>query len=186
MYLENFGVLQNQLKVEEWFNVSRNKEIRCRFAGIHRNTLDEKFRVVLPAPFRHSNSEEILDGEFIVTPHEYGYLVVTPELIWEEENEDILQHHAENPIKAKQYLRFRHINSAQLRLDKLFRVVLPKGIRENLNFEGNENKQDIVILGTGEKFEIWPEQLHVGDSTALNWMSEISDEFEGKSYRKPK
>ena len=58
--------------------------LKCLFIGIHHLVLDEKNRLIFPAVFRKDNPPEVLDGKFIATPHESGYLIFRPEIVVEE------------------------------------------------------------------------------------------------------
>ena len=62
----------------------------CVFIGTHSAVLDEKSRMVMPAGFRKDNQPEVLNGDFYITPHREGFLVVRPAVIWNKYKHSIM------------------------------------------------------------------------------------------------
>ena len=55
----------------------------CVFIGTHAAVLDEKSRLVMPSGFRKDNTDAVLGGDFYITPHQDGFLIARPAVVWE-------------------------------------------------------------------------------------------------------
>ena len=60
------------------------------FIGTHSAVLDEKSRMVMPSWFRKDNPSEILTDDFYVTPHQEGFLIIRPAVVWQKYKHSIL------------------------------------------------------------------------------------------------
>lgn len=114
------------------------------FIGTHYHTLDDKFRVALPKPFRDQLSSGSvitygLDGAlFIFTADSWSKLV------------DKLQNLPLTSKPARDFLRLLTYHATPLDPDNHGRVLLP----ENLRQLGGLNKE-IVFAGALTRVEVW-------------------------------
>jgi len=152
----------------------------CVFIGTHSAVLDEKSRMVLPAGFRKDNPSEVLNGEFYITPHRDGFLVVRPTVIWEKYKSLILADTGLDGIQKRKFIRLLCNNSAKIKLDSQHRIVLNQGLRQKMEFTSNELRQKVVVVGCGDFLEIWPEAVYRGEEDATLELSSFIDNFDGR------
>lgn len=152
----------------------------CVFIGTHNAVLDEKSRMVLPAGFRKDNSEDVLGGDFYITPHRDGFLVVRPAVTWEEYKGLILEDSTLDSVQKRRFIRLLCNNSVKIKLDSQNRIVLNQGLRQKLEFGDDGPRQKIVIIGSGDFLEIWPENLYRGEEDATLELSSFIDKFDGR------
>ncbi|MCW5876644.1 MAG: division/cell wall cluster transcriptional repressor MraZ [Anaerolineales bacterium] len=116
------------------------------FTGEHHHTLDAKGRLTIPARYR-----ELLDeGGFIGLGFDSNVLAVMPRKFYEEMSSQIKRQSITNP-NMRQFSRFWHSQTEKIVLDKSGRIMVPQLLRTKRGLDG-----DVVIVGTGEYFELWP------------------------------
>jgi division/cell wall cluster transcriptional repressor MraZ len=152
----------------------------CVFIGTHSAVLDEKARMVLPAGFRKDNQPEVLNGDFYITPHRDGFLVVRPACIWENYKNLILADGGIDGVRKRKFIRLLCNNSAKIKLDSQHRIVLSQGLRQKLEFADDEPRQKIVVVGCGDFLEIWPEAVYRGEDDSTLELSNFIDSFDGR------
>jgi len=152
----------------------------CVFIGTHSAVLDEKFRMVMPAGFRKDNQPEVLNGDFYITPHSEGFLIVRPAIIWEKYKGSILADSGLDNVQKRKFVRLLCNNSVKIRLDGQHRIVLNQGLRQKLDFAADEPRQKIVVVGCGDFLEIWPEALYRGEDDSTMELSNFIDTFDGR------
>ena len=152
----------------------------CVFIGTHSAVLDEKFRMVMPAGFRKDNQPEVLNGDFYITPHSEGFLIVRPAIIWEKYKGAILADSGLDNVQKRKFVRLLSNNSVKIRLDGQHRIVLNQGLRQKLDFTADEPRQKIVVVGCGDFLEIWPEALYRGEDDSTMELSNFIDTFDGR------
>lgn len=151
----------------------------CMFIGTHDAVLDEKSRLIMPAPFRKDNTAETLEGDFFVTPHFRGYLFVRPQSVWKEYIQAI-QEDGELSAKDKRaFIKQLYNNSTKLKLDSQYRLVLNQKIRAMLLFTTEAPRQDVKMIGCGSHLEIWPASSYQGEDKSVAELSRFIDRFEG-------
>jgi division/cell wall cluster transcriptional repressor MraZ len=152
----------------------------CVFIGTHGAVLDDKFRMVMPAGFRKDNQPEVLNGDFFITPHSEGFLIVRPAIIWEKYKNSIMADSGIDNVQKRKFVRLLCNNSIKTKLDGQHRIVLNQGLRQKLEFDGNEPRQKIVVVGCGDFLEIWPEGLYRGEDDSTMELSNFIDTFDGR------
>ena len=152
----------------------------CVFIGTHNVVLDEKSRMVMPSWFRKDNPTEILSGDFYVTPHHEGFLIIRPAEIWEKYKHSILGAEEYDGAQKRKFIRLLCNNSAKIKLDSQYRIVLNQGLRRNLLFGDEEPRQKVVMVGCGESLEIWPENIYRGEDDSTMELSGFIDSFDGR------
>lgn len=133
--------------------------IGCHFMeeyyGRFTNILDSKGRINLPAQFREV-TEPGENGEqtFILTVGSEKYVVMFPVAAWREMMSQLDQ---DIPDKERRRKVKRKINyhARRQKIDKQGRINIPSELIRYANL-----KNDVVVLGTGDKIEIWnPEEI---------------------------
>lgn len=120
----------------------------CMFIGEYNHTIDAKGRLIIPSKFR-----ELLSDEFMVTRGLDGCLFVYNLETWEKVKKSI----AELPVSNKEsrkYSRFFLGRAAAVELDKQGRILIPGTLREFAKLD-----KDIVLLGVGDRIEIWNKEI---------------------------
>jgi transcriptional regulator MraZ len=149
------------------------------FRGINSVNLDAKGRMALPA--RHRDALDGSNGKLVVTiDSRERCLLLYPLAEWE-----IVQHRLEGlsnmKRSARQLQRLLIGHATDVELDTSGRVLLPPMLRE---FAGLSKR--LVLLGQGNKIEIWGEELW--QQRLDEWLAERAgdviddgDEFTGVS-----
>ena len=126
----------------------------------------------MPAGFRKDNQPEVLNGDFYITPHSEGFLIVRPMVIWEKYKGSIM---ADNGIDSVQKR-----NSVKTRLDGQHRIVLNQNLRKKLELADDGPRHKLVVVGCGDFLEIWPEALYRGEDDSTMELSNFIDTFDGR------
>ncbi|MBU0481819.1 MAG: hypothetical protein KKG47_12040 [Proteobacteria bacterium] len=152
----------------------------CLFIGTHSAVLDEKSRMVMPAGFRKDNSPEILDGDFYFTPHENGFIIVRPSVVWEKYQQTIMSSEDLSGSQKRQFIRLLCNNSVKAKLDTQYRIVLNQTLRRFLPFENDEPRQKMLVVGSGEELELWPADRYRGETDSTQELSRFINGFDGR------
>jgi division/cell wall cluster transcriptional repressor MraZ len=152
----------------------------CVFIGTHAAVLDEKSRLVLPAGFRKDNSETVLGGDFYLTPHQEGFLIVRPAIVWELYLQSIQMTAELDGAQKRKFVRLLCNNSVKTRLDSQFRLVLSQVQRRKLAFDNEEPRQRLLIVGCGDFIEVWPETKYRGEDDSTRELSGFINGFDGR------
>ena len=127
------------------------------FKGIHNINLDAKGRLTIPTKYRNTISDQS-SGNMVVT--------IDPEEI--EKKINALPNINKN---ARRIQRLLLGHAEDLELDKNGRILLSKPLRTV-----TEITKKIMLIGQGEKFEIWSEDTW--NNRVNTWRSEETDESE--------
>lgn len=152
----------------------------CVFIGTHAAVLDEKSRLVLPAGFRKDNSETILGGDFYITPHQEGFLIARPAIVWDAYLRSIQAAEELDGAQKRKFIRLLCNNSVKTRLDGQFRMVLSQAQRRKLAFGNEEPRQKLLVVGCGDFIEVWPEAKYCGEDNSTSELSGYIDGFDGR------
>lgn len=112
------------------------------FFGEQSCTVDEKGRLSIPARFR-----EELGGEFIITRWLDRCIIVLPQSQLEH-IESVLAD--KGMVKARDVRRFLYSGLAQVKPDKLGRILVPTALRTHAGIE-----REAMVIGVGSYAEIW-------------------------------
>jgi len=119
------------------------------FSGTHYYTIDQKGRLIIPAPFREIISANYSTKLYIVNAAFDRCLHIYPLEEWSKFEEKVRA--LPKMDEAVKFLMRRVIGSAvESEMDKQGRVLIPASLRENSGISG-----EIVIVGQIEKIEIW-------------------------------
>lgn len=122
------------------------------FRGINPLALDDKGRLLLPAKYRQ-RILEASDGQMVLTIDRDRCLLLYPLRVWEEVERQLIQLSSTNK-RARALKRLLLGHAEECGLDASGRILLPAPLRE---FAGLEKR--VVLVGQGNKFEIWNEPV---------------------------
>lgn len=113
--------------------------------GEYQHTLDAKGRLFIPAKLR-----EQLGDSFVVTKGLDECLFAYPQEAWEKLEQKIRQ----LPMsKSRSLQRFFLSSAADVTVDRQGRIIIPPVLRSYAGLE-----RDVVIIGVGERAELWDAQ----------------------------
>lgn len=121
------------------------------FRGIHRLSLDNKGRLSVPAVYRQ-RLLEAGDGQMVLTIDRDHCLLLYPLNVWEDIERKLIQLSSTNK-RARALKRLLLGHAEECCLDAGGRILLPGPLREFADLE-----KRVVLVGQGNKFEIWNEQ----------------------------
>lgn len=116
------------------------------FMGEYHHTIDEKGRLTIPSKIRYELGEE-----FIITRGLDGCLFIYPKETWN----NIIHKYENLPnIKdARNFMRFFLSGASSAEFDKQGRINITSPLIKYADL-----KKDCVIIGVGNRVEIWGEQ----------------------------
>ena len=139
------------------------------FRGVNNITLDAKGRMAMPTRYRERLHERC-DGQLVVTVDRDHCLLMYPLPEWEEIERKLVR----LPSLNKQARRLQRLligHATECQLDANGRVLLPPPLREFASLD-----RQAVLIGQGNKFELWDEQ--VWNERRDGWLAEEDDELE--------
>ena len=132
-----------------------NGDVELMFLGQFQHNLDEKGRLMIPAPFRQT-----LEGGAYITQGFDRCLMVMTEAYFGQVYE-LLNNMNIADANARLLRRLILSNAYSLELDKVGRILIPQNLRQFAGFDG-----EAIVAGQGEYFELW---------TPLEWNKQMSD-----------
>lgn len=133
------------------------------FLGEYDHTLDERSRVTLPRKIR----QEIEEREVVLSRGFDACIFGFDKMSWEREAEKNL----ESPVveaKGRELRRYLFAAAERVEIDKLGRILLPAQLKEYAKIDKN-----VVIIGAGDHFEIWPQDTWSLYANRLNSHEEL-------------
>ena len=121
------------------------------FRGINPLSLDGKGRLAVPAKYRQ-HLLETAGGQLVLTIDRDRCLLLYPFPVWENVERQLIQLSSTNP-RARALKRLLLGHAEECVLDANGRILLPAPLREFAHLE-----KRVVLVGQGNKFEIWNEQ----------------------------
>lgn len=124
------------------------------FQGETAITVDDKGRLAVPTAYR--DQVAAVGNRLVLTynPWEAGSLYLYVEAEWQRVRDELMAR--PNTQKIVRALQMKLVGAAMpLDLDAAGRISLPASHRGNAGIE-----KKAVLLGMGEKFELWSEQAH--------------------------
>ncbi|OOG47815.1 division/cell wall cluster transcriptional repressor MraZ [Rhodanobacter sp. C01] len=142
------------------------------FQGETAITVDDKGRLAIPTAYR-----ELVSGEcgnrLVITynPFEQGCLWLFPHAEWEQVRDQI--NALPKVKKVHRDLQMKIVGAAAVvEPDGVARILLPASQRATTGIE-----KKAVLLGMGNKFELWSEQAHLAKIRQTIGEDEISDDM---------
>ena len=141
--------------------------------GEYEHRLDTKGRLIMPSKLR-----EELGCTFMITKGLDNCLYVYPNDEWQQSADKLNQLPMTNK-SARQFKRFFNSGAVKCETDAQGRVIIPQTLRTFSNIE-----KDVVIIGNGEKAEIWNKEAwdEINNEESLN-MDEIADKLDELDFR---
>jgi MraZ protein len=135
------------------------------FLGQFQHNLDEKGRLMIPAPFRQT----LESGAYITQGFDRCLMVMT-ETYFGQVYERINAMNLADPA-TRMLRRLILSNAYSIELDKVGRIVVPQNLRQFAGFDG-----EAIVAGQGEYFEVW---------TPAEWNKQMDDiqDIEANSQR---
>lgn len=124
------------------------------FRGVNNVTLDAKGRLSIPTRYR-AQLMASCDGQMVMTVDREHSLLLYPLPVWEDIERKLIQ----LPTLNKQARRLQRLligHATDCELDGQGRVLVSPPLREFANLE-----KKIVMIGQGNKFEIWNDKTWV-------------------------
>ncbi|MDQ5911594.1 MAG: transcriptional regulator MraZ [Pseudomonadota bacterium] len=121
------------------------------FRGINPLLLDAKGRLSMPTRYRQ-HLLDAADGQLILTVDRDRCLLLYPLPVWEEVERKLIQLSSVN-ARARALKRLLLGHAEECGMDASGRILLPAPLREFANLD-----KRVVLVGQGNKFEIWNEQ----------------------------
>ncbi len=121
------------------------------FRGASQIALDAKGRMAIPVRYRERLASRS-DGHLVATV-DRECLLIYPLPDWEEFEEKLMAVPNINPV-ARRFQRIKMGYAKDLQMDAQGRVLLPKELREVAELD-----KRAVLLGQGNKFELWDEDI---------------------------
>lgn len=121
------------------------------FKGEYNHSVDAKGRVIIPQKFR-----EQLGDSFCITRGLDGNLLIYSNSAWEQVYEKLSTLPLINK-ESRAFSRYLTSGCTDVEVDKQGRILIPQNLRDHAGID-----KDVVILGNGDKVEIWDKALYSG------------------------
>lgn len=125
------------------------------FQGENAITIDDKGRMAVPTAFRDDVARDC-GNRLVITynPFEVGSLYLYPQEVWERVREQVNK--LPKAKRVNRAMQLKLVGAATfVELDGNGRITIPASHRAAVGIE-----RKAVLLGMGEKFELWSEQAH--------------------------
>ncbi len=119
------------------------------FLGHFQHNLDDKGRLMIPAPYRQS-----LEGGAYITQGFDKCLMVMTTAYFTQVYQRIEAMNLADPV-ARLLRRLILANAYPVEVDKVGRILVPQNLRAYLGIENGE----LIVAGQGEYFEVWTPAL---------------------------
>lgn len=133
--------------------------------GVNSLTLDGKGRVAIPTRYREELTR-CCEGRMVLTVDRDHCLLLYPLPEWEQIERKLVLLPSLNPqTRSLQRLLIGHATECEM--DGSGRILLPPPLRVFASLD-----KDIVLIGQGNKFEIWDEQQW--NTRRAEWLEEVA------------
>ncbi len=142
------------------------------FQGETAITIDDKGRLAVPTAHRELVASEC-GNRLVITynPFESGSLYLYPQAVWERVRDQVNK--LPKAKKVNRNLQLKLVGAATfVELDGNGRITVPASHRSAVGIE-----KKAVLLGMGEKFELWSEQAHHAQIRQTVSDDDLSDEL---------
>ncbi|HEY0198851.1 MAG TPA: division/cell wall cluster transcriptional repressor MraZ [Rhodanobacter sp.] len=126
------------------------------FQGETAITVDDKGRLAIPTAYREAVAGEC-GNRLVLTynPFEPGCLWLFPHAVWEQVRDQV--NALSKVVKAHRDMQMKLVGAAaEVEPDSAARILLPASQRATTGID-----KKAVLLGMGDKFELWSEQEHL-------------------------
>jgi MraZ protein len=146
------------------------------FRGITQLSLDAKGRIAIPAKYRGELVEQC-SGRLVVTADPSRCLLIYPQPAWEPIEQKLSALPSFNS-KTRKLQRLLIGSASDVEMDNAGRILIAPPLRSFASLS-----KEVVLVGQGEKFELWDEQqwnLEIEDALSFN-EDDMPQELEGFS-----
>lgn len=146
------------------------------FRGITQLSLDVKGRIAIPAKYRGELVAQC-SGRLVVTADPSRCLLIYPQPAWEPIERKLSALPSFNS-KTRKLQRLLIGSASDTEMDNAGRILIPPPLRSFASLS-----REVVLVGQGEKFELWDEQqwnLEIEDALSFN-EDDMPQELEGFS-----
>lgn len=144
------------------------------FQGETAISVDDKGRMAIPTAYRELIAR-VCNNHIVITynPFEHGCLWIFPQPEWERVRDQV---NALSTVKrVHRDLQLKLVGAAtQIELDGAARVLLPASQRTTSGIG-----KKAVLLGMGNKFELWSEEAHLAKIQQTIGEDDVSDDMAG-------
>lgn len=146
-----------------------------KFRGHAHRSLDDKGRLILPPNFRDLILENVPESKIVLTIQSGHVIGITPEQ-WEQLEAELEK--IKTPSRAMQNtIRILYSGYEEVTVGKNGRIAIPAHLRKSGKLNG-----DVVVLGAGRKFEIWPGEEY---ESLLEEDHDVSEEMAENNINMP-
>ena len=122
------------------------------FLGEYEHALDDKGRIILPAPLRRGIAEEALKDRFYLVPSdEDECLELRPRASWEGFLAELKGSLTFGDPAGREFLRDLYSAASEIQLDKQYRFLVPEARKRAVGIEDGE----VYFIGMGDFIELW-------------------------------
>ena len=142
------------------------------FQGENAITIDDKGRLAIPTAYRDQVASEC-GNKLVVTysPFDTGCLFVYPYAVWERVRDDV--NRLPRTKSSSRNMQLKLVGAAHIvDLDGNGRISIPASHRANAMLE-----KKAVLVGMGEKFELWSEHAHQAQIRQVLSDDDLTDEL---------
>ncbi|TWI14191.1 division/cell wall cluster transcriptional repressor MraZ [Aerolutibacter ruishenii] len=142
------------------------------FQGETAITIDEKGRLAVPTAYRDLVARDC-GNKLVITynPFESGSLYIYPLHVWERVRDDVNK--LPRVKKFSRVMQLKLVGAAHMvELDGNCRITIPPSHRSAVGIE-----KKAVLLGMGDKFELWSEHAHHEQIRQVITDDDLSDEL---------
>lgn len=136
--------------------------IQRMFSGSNSVSIDNKGRMVMPNRYRERLQLDC-GGRLVVTVDRDQCLIIFPQPIWEAIAPRLMALPTYNE-QSREMQRFTVGYATEVELDGQGRLLLPPSLRKFAQL-----KQDAMLVGQGDRFELWDEALWEG--RCASWLT---------------
>lgn len=137
------------------------------FRGVNTLSLDSKGRLAIPVRYRDTLAR-LCSGQMVLTVDRDHCLLLYPLPEWEEIERKLVKLPSfSKPARRLQRLLIGHATECEL--DAAGRILLPPPLREFASLT-----KDIVLIGQGNKFEIWDDAAW--NTRRAEWLTQTKEE----------
>lgn len=141
--------------------------MRRVFLGKHIHTVDNKGRMIVPAGFR-----EDLGDQFVISRGLDTCITIYPKERWTQMTERLQSLSTLNK-KVREIIRYIIGSASIMECDKQGRILIPAHLREAAQI-----KKEAVVIGTGDKIEIWSKEVLHAQEEASESISDIAESLD--------
>jgi len=136
--------------------------------GTYQNSIDTKYRMIVPAKFRQELEYKCVIGKGF---DKCLYLYTMDG--WEEFSNELKEKLPRSDSKARKLSRHFTGSATECELDKQGRIIIPQELREYANIN-----KELVTVGTTEGIEVWSKEEYDKDGKFTDaTVSELGDEL---------